>query len=131
MPGRSVPSDAPDTSLSRLSLLDWIGVLVVAGSGAFALIVPAFIAPRFTRLSESLGATDPSLASWVLHGWVPVSLAVLPLALLACALVVPQSVMRRRMLLLLAFALTIVAAGALLFALYGTLFSIAGAASGS
>ncbi len=34
----------------------------------------------FTRLSESLGATDPSLASWVLHGWVPVSLAVLPLA---------------------------------------------------
>jgi hypothetical protein len=126
-----VPSDAPDTSLSRLSLLDWIGVLVVAGSGAFGLLVPALIAPMFTRLSESLGATGSSLASWVLHGWVPVSLAVLPLAVLAWALVVPQTVMRRRMLLLLAFALTVFATGALLFALYGTLFSLAGAASGS
>ncbi|MGZ6133704.1 MAG: hypothetical protein ACXWK9_04560 [Myxococcaceae bacterium] len=125
-----MPSDAPETSLSRLSLLDWIGVLVVAGSGAFGLLVPALIAPMFTRLSESLGATGPSLASWVLHGWVPVSLAVLPLAVLACALVVPQTVTRRRMLLLLAFTLTVFATAALLFALYGTLFSIAGAASG-
>jgi len=125
-----VPPHASDTSLSRLSLLDWIGVLVVAGSGAFGLLVPALVAPMFRRLSESLGATGPSFASWVLQGWVPVSLAVLPLAVLTFALAVPQPLMRRRMLLLLAFALTVLAAAALLFALYGTLFSIAGAAAG-
>lgn len=126
-----MPPDVPDTSLSRLSVLDWIGVLVVAGSGVLGLIVPALIAPMFRRLSESLGATGPSLAAWVLQGWVPVSLAVLPLAVLALALAVPQPLMRRRMLLVLAFALTVVAAGALLVALYGTIFAMAGAAAGS
>jgi hypothetical protein len=85
----------------------------------------------FRRLSESLGATGPSLAAWVLQGWVPVSLAVLPLAVLALALAIPQPLMRRRMLLVLAFALTVVAAGALLVALYGTIFAMAGAAAGS
>ena len=126
-----MPPDVPDTSLSRLSLLDWIGVLVVAGSGVLGLIVPALLAPMFRRLSESLGATGPSLAAWVLRGWVPVSLAMLPLAVLAVALAVPQPLMRRRMLLVLAFALTVVAAGALLVALYGTIFAMAGAAAGS
>ena len=126
-----MPPDVPDTSLSRLSLLDWIGVLVVAGSGVLGLIVPALLAPMFRRLSESLGATGPSLAAWVLRGWVPVSLAMLPLAVLAVALAVPQPLMRRRMLLVLAFALTGVAAGALLVALYGTIFAMAGAAAGS
>ncbi|HSP20012.1 MAG TPA: hypothetical protein VLQ79_10875 [Myxococcaceae bacterium] len=123
-------SKAPDTSLARLSLLDWIGVLVVGGSGAFGLLVPVLIAPMFRRLSDSLGSTGPSLASWVLQGWVPASIAVLPLAVLACALAVPRSVMRRRLLLLLAFALTVFATAVLLFALYGTLFSLAGAAAG-
>jgi hypothetical protein len=126
-----MPPDVPDTSLSRLSLLDWIGVLVVGGSGVLGLIIPALIAPMFRRLSESLGATGPSLAAWVLQGWVPVSLAVLPLAVLALALAIPQPLMRRRMLLVLAFALTVVAAGALLVALYGTIFAMAGAAAGS
>jgi hypothetical protein len=126
-----MPPDVPDTSLSRLSVLDWIGVLVVGGSGVLGLIVPALIAPMFRRLSESLGATGPSPAAWVLQGWVPVSLAVLPLAVLALALAIPQPLMRRRMLLVLAFALTVFAAGALLVALYGTIFAMAGAAAGS
>ena len=126
-----MPPDVPDTSLSRLSVLDWIGVLVVAGSGVLGLIVPALIAPMFRRLSESLGATGPSLAAWVLQGWVPGSLALLPLAVLVLALAIPQPLMRRRMLLVLAFALTVVAAGALLVALYGTIFAMAGAAAGS
>jgi hypothetical protein len=126
-----MPPDVPDTSLSRLSVLDWIGVLLVGGSGVLGLIIPALIAPMFRRLSESLGATGPSLAAWILQGWVPVSLAVLPLAVLALALAIPQPLMRRRMLLVLAFALTVVAAGALLVALYGTIFAMAGAAAGS
>lgn len=126
-----MPSDASETSLTQLSLLDWIGVLVVAGSGGFGLLVPALIAPMFRRLSDSLGATGPSLASWVLHGWAPVVLGLLPLAVLTCALAVPLGVMKRRLLLLLAFALTVIATAVLLFALYGTLFSVAGAAAGS
>lgn len=126
-----MPSDVPDTSLARLSVLDWIGVLVVAGSGAFGVLVPALIAPLFRRLSDSLGSTAPSMSAWVLHGWVPAVLGVLPLAVLTAALAVPLRVTQRRMLLVLAFALTVVATAVLLVALYGTLFSLAGAGADS
>lgn len=123
------PADS-DTSLSRLSVLDWIGVLIVGGSALFALVVPLFIAPIFRRLSESLGATGPSFAASVLQGWVPVLLGFLPLGVVVVALAVPQPLMRRRVLLLIAFALTVLASALLLFALYGTLFSVAGGAAG-
>jgi len=101
---------------------------VVGGSGLFALVIPVLIAPVFRRLSEALGANGPpSFAGAVLQGWVPPTLGALPLVVLIYALAVPQSLGRRRLLLTLAFALTVVASGLLLFALYGTLFSAAGA----
>ncbi len=128
MPAPAPPP--PDASLARLSVLDWIGVLVVGVSGLFGLTVPLVVAPMFRRLSESLGATDTSLASRVLQGWVPLALGLRPLVVLAAALLVPLSLMRRRVLLVLAFALTVVASGVLLFALYGTLFAVAGSAAG-
>ena len=128
MPAPAPPP--PDTSLARLSVLDWIGVLVVGVSGMFGLAVPLVVAPMFRRLSESLGATDASLASTVLQGWVPLALGLLPLVVLAAALLVPLPLMPRRVLLLLAFALTVVAGGVLLLALYGTLFAFAGSAAG-
>ena len=123
------PSDA-DTSLARLTVLDWIGVLVVGASGLFALVVPVLIAPMFRRLSESLGATGPSAASSLLQSWVPAAVGSLPLVVLALALALPHPLMRRRVLILLAFALTVLASALLLFALYGTLFAAAGAAAG-
>jgi len=125
------PAQGPsETSLSRLSVLDWIGVLVVGGSAAFGVLVPLLVAPMFRRLSESLGATGPSFARSVLQGWTPAALGLLPLLLVVWALAVPQRVGRRRALLLLAFAGTVVASGVMLFALYGTLFSLAGEAAG-
>ena len=66
----------------------------------------------------------------MLQGWVPVLLGFLPLGVVVVALAVPQPLMRRRVLLLIAFALTVLASAVLLFALYGTLFSVAGAAAG-
>jgi hypothetical protein len=111
-------------------VLDWIGVVLVAASGLVTLVLPLFVAPMFRRLSESLGATQPSAAGTLLHGWMPFGVGLLPLALVVYALVVPQRVMRRRMVLVLAFALTVLASAVLLFALYGTLFSMAGAAAG-
>lgn len=101
---------------------------MVGATSAFTAVVPLVIAPVFRRLSEALGATGPSLAASVLQGWIPITLGVLPLALVALALAVPQNVLRRRVLLLLAFALTVLATAVLLIALYGTLFAAAGAA---
>ncbi len=126
-----MPTARPeDTSLTRLSVLDWIGVLVVAGSGLLSLGVPLLVVPMYRRLSESLGTTGPSFAGAVLQGWMPAALGLLPLALVAYALAVPQPLMRRRMVLVLAFALTVLASAVLLVALYGTLFQMAGAATG-
>ncbi|HUM11604.1 MAG TPA: hypothetical protein VLT82_11685 [Myxococcaceae bacterium] len=105
-------------------------MLVVGGSGLLSLIVPLLVVPMFRRLSESLGATGPSFAGSVLQGWMPVALGLFPLALLVYALAVPQPLMRRRMVLVLAFALTVLASAVILIALYGTLFNLAGAATG-
>ena len=119
-----------DTSLARLSVLDWIGAALVAVSGLVTLAVPLFVAPMFRRLSESLGAAGPSVGGTVLQGWTPVLVGLGPLALAVYAVAFPQPLMRRRVLLLIAFALTVLASAVLLFALYGTLFSVAGGAAG-
>jgi len=119
-----------DTSLNRLSVLDWIGVLLVAASALVSLVVPIVVAPMFGRLSESLGSPPPSPGRWLLQGWVPVALGVGPLVLVGYALAVRQSIIRRRVLLVLAFALTVLAGVVFLFALCTTLFSIAGAPTG-
>jgi hypothetical protein len=124
------PSAAPDTSLARLSVLDWIGVVIVGGSALLGLAVPLLVAPMFRRLSASLGGTDGSLAARVLQGWTPALLGMLPLVLVLYAVAVPQPLARRRVVLVVAFALTTAVGAVLLFALYGTLFSLAGAAAG-
>jgi hypothetical protein len=111
-------------------VLDWIGVVLVAASGLVTFVLPLIVAPMFRRLSESLGAAAPSTAGTPLQGWTPVAVGLIPLALVLYALVVRQRVMRRRMILVLAFALTVLASALLLVALYGTLFSMAGAAAG-
>ena len=118
-----------DTSLSRLSVLDWIGVVVVASSGLLSLAIPLAVGPAFRRLSDSLGAT-PAPAGLLLQGWIPLVVGLSPLGLMAFALVVPQPLGRRRLVLVLAFALTVLAGALFLFALYGTLFSVAGAPTG-
>jgi hypothetical protein len=118
-----------DTSLTRLSLLDWIGVVLVASSGVLSLVVPLTLAPMFRRLSESLGA-PPGTGVGLLQGWIPVVLGVAPLVLVAWALGVRQSLLRRRLILVVAFALTVLAGAVSLFALYGALFSMAAAPTG-
>ena len=104
--------------------------MLVAASGLVTLVLPLVVAPMFRRLSESLGAAAPSTAGSLLQGWMPVVVGLVPLALVVYALVIPQRLMRRRLILVLAFALTVLASALLLFALYGTLFSMAGAAAG-
>jgi hypothetical protein len=104
--------------------------MLVAASGLVTLVLPLFVAPMFRRLSESLGPAAPSTAGTLLQGWTPVAVGLVPLALVVYALVVPQRLMRRRLILVLAFALTVLASALLLFALYSTLFSMAGAAAG-
>jgi len=99
--------------------------VVVASSGLLSLIVPLVVAPMFRRLSESVGAPPPG--AWLLQGWVPLALGLSPLALVAWALGVRQPLVRRRLILVLAFALTVLAGAISLFALYGALFSMAGA----
>jgi len=115
-----------DTSLGRLSVLDWIGVVLVASSGLLSLVVPFTLGPIFRHLSESLGA-PPGSSPGLLQGWLPVTLGVAPLALVVWALGVRQSLGRRRLLLVVAFALTVLAGAVSLVAVYGALFRMAGA----
>ncbi len=94
------------------------------------MVVPIVVGPMFGRLSESLGSTPPAPGRWLLQGWIPLALGVGPLVLVGYALAVRQSIVRRRVVLVLAFALTVLAGVVLLFALYATLFSMAGAPTG-
>jgi hypothetical protein len=103
-------------------------VVVVASSGLLSLAIPLAVGPAFRRLSDSLGATPPPAG--LLQGWIPLVVGLSPLGLMALALVVPQPLGRRRLMLVLAFALTVLAGALFLFALYGTLFSMAGAPTG-
>lgn len=124
------PTASPDdTSLGRLSVLDWIGVVLVASSGLLSLVVPLTLAPMFRRLTESLGA-PPGTSVGLLQGWMPVALGVAPLVLVVWALAVRQTIARRRLLLVVAFALTVLAGAVSLIALYGALFSMAAAPTG-
>lgn len=84
----------------------------------------------FQRLSDSLGAPPPSAARWLLQGWIPLAIGLGPLVLVAYAVGIRQSIARRRVVLVLAFALTVLAGAVFLFALYGTLFGMAGAPTG-
>ena len=115
-------------SLSRFTLFDWIGVLLVSASGLFGLAFPLVVAPVFRRMGEQIGATPTGLGAVLLGGWVPVLLGVLPLGLLVVALAVRQGVGRRRLLLVLAFALTVVEAVVLLIGMYGLMFTVIDAA---
>jgi hypothetical protein len=100
----------------------------VAVSGLVSLALPLAIAPMFRRLSESLGAGASGGFGRLLQGWPPLALGLAPLALVVYALAVRQPVGRRRLMLVLAFMLTVLAGGMFLVALYATLFSMAGAA---
>jgi len=115
-------------SLSRFTVFDWIGVLLVSASGLFGLAFPLIVAPVFRRMVEEIRATPSGLGAVLLGGWVPVFLGLVPLALLAVALAVRQSVGRRRLLLVFAFTLTVVEAVVLLIGMYGLMFTVIDAA---
>jgi hypothetical protein len=126
-PNNQVRDAANDgKALARLSLLDWIGVLMVGASGVGGLLFPLFVAPIFRRLSDALGGPTPSGAASFLQGWTPALLGLLPVALVVYALAVPQSLGRRRLVLVLAFALTIVESVVLLWGTYSALFNAMG-----
>ena len=113
-------------ALDRLSVLDWIGVMLVGFSGLGGLLFPLFVAPMFRRLSEALGAPAPSGVAALLQGWTPALLGLLPVMLVVYALAVPQTLGRRRLALLVAFALTIVESVVFLVGTYSALFSAMG-----
>lgn len=101
-------------------------MVVVAGSGLLSLTIPLTVGPMFRRLSDSLGPTAPP-PGMLLQGWIPLALGLSPLGLVGYALAVPQPIGRRRLVLVLAFALTVLAGAVFLFAIYGALFRMAGA----
>jgi hypothetical protein len=129
----SVAPAAPDsTSLTRLTVLDWVGILLVTASGAFGLAFPLLVAPVFRRMTEQLHATPSALGGVLLGGWLPLLLGALPLGLVGLAVGMPQTLGRRRVLLVLAFALTVLEAAVLLAGMYGLMFTVIDAAgSGS
>jgi hypothetical protein len=120
------PAANESSSVGQLTVLDWIGAFLVGVSGLFGLAFPFFVSPVFRRLTDSLGAAPPTGILGLLQGWGPALAGLLPLAMVAYALIAPQSLARRRVLLLLAFALTVVESVVLLVSTYATLFRAMG-----
>jgi hypothetical protein len=112
------------TSLARMTVFDWVGVLLVASSGLFGLAFPLFVAPVFRKMTEQMGASPIGLGAVLLGGWLPVLVGAFPLALVVLALGVRQGLGRRRLLLGLAFLLTVVEALVLLIGMYGLYFTV-------
>lgn len=116
------------TSLSQLTVLDWVGVLLVTASGLFGAAFPLLVAPTFQRMTTQIGAAPGSLGGLLLGGWAPMLLGGVPLAVIVIALGLRQSLARRRVLLVLAFALTVMEAAVLLIGMYGLMFTVIDAA---
>jgi hypothetical protein len=117
--------DGDDRSLAQLSLMDWIGVVVVVASGLGGVLFPVLVWPIVRQMSEALG-TPPSTGASLLRGWAPAIFGLPPLLLVGYALLVPQRLARRRIALVVAFVLTIVESAAFLIAMYATLFTAMG-----
>jgi hypothetical protein len=120
------PAAKESSSLGQLTVLDWIGAFLVGVSGLFGLAFPLFIGPVFRRLADSMGVAQPTGFFALVQGWAPAFFGLLPLTMVAYAVFVPQSLGRRRLVLLAAFALTVLESVVLLVSVYASLFNAMG-----
>lgn len=113
---------------SELTVLDWIGVIMTAGTVVALIVLPRVAAPWFEIMYRDLGGEMPALTRFVLSAWGGPVLSIIPAALLFVGLVLQKDapIAQRRLLLVLAFVATVIGSALYLFGLYLPIFTIAG-----
>ncbi len=91
------------------------------------LVLPRVAAPHFEQMFRELGGEMPALTRFVLSFWGAPVLSIIPLGCMSTALFFRRSapIGERRILLVVAFGLTVVGSAIYLLGLYLPIFTIA------
>jgi len=118
------PAAAAPPDVRPLTRLDQIGAWAAAIPATSLLAIPISVAPTFERMFVDMGAPLPILTQWVLAGWFPVGLAVVPGLLLGFALLAPGRLThtQRRLAIAASFVVGVLGIAACLMGLYLPIF---------
>jgi hypothetical protein len=115
--------------LAELTILDWIGLVVVVPAVVFLLAAPLVVTPGFAEMFASFGSDSslPAITRLVMSWWLPPVLAVVPVALVLAAITGRRSLGTRRLLGVVAFLCGAAGAALYLVGMYAPVYAIAGA----
>lgn len=118
----------PENPLSELTALDWIAVVGVGCGALFCFLFPFLIAPTFTKMFLDFGnaAELPNITQLGMTTWFPLMLGLNPASVVFHALSGKHTLGRRRLLIVAAFVLALIACGICLVAMYAPIFALAG-----
>ena len=105
---------------------DWIGVILVGLCVLFCFQFPLVMGPAYARMFTDFGSALPPLTELGLTTWFPLMLGLNPASIAFYAVAGPHPMGRRRLLIVVAFGMGLVAVGVLIAAMYQPIFSIAG-----
>ncbi len=116
----------PENPLQHLTALDWIAVAGVGAGALFCFQFPFLIAPRFAKMFADFGGPLPDLTQLGMTIWFPLLLGLNPASVAIHALSGKHSLGKRRLLIVAAFLMALVASGLCLAAMYMPIFALAG-----
>lgn len=117
----------PRDPIAELTVLDWVGVVLVGLGCLFCALFPFLVAPAFARMFAELKSAElPDITQLGLTVWFPLMLGLNPASIVFYALSGRLTLGRRRLFLVLAFLLSMAASGVLLYAMYAPIFQLAG-----
>ena len=114
--------------MKELTALDWIAVVLVGVGALFCIGFPFLIAPAFAAMFADFGTREalPQLTRLGLTIWFPLMLGLNPASIAFYALSGHHTLGRRRLLIVVAFVLSLLASGLCLAAMYAPVFALAG-----
>lgn len=115
-----------DNPLEELTALDWIAVVGVCAAALFCFQFPFLTAPHFAKMFADFGGELPDLTQLAMTTWFPLMLGLNPASIVFHALSGKHTLGRRRLLIVVAFVVGLIACGVCLVAMYAPVFAIAG-----
>ena len=116
----------PENPLKELTALDWIAVLLVCAGALFCFLFPFLIAPRFAKMFADFGGELPNITQLGMTVWFPLMLGLNPASIVFHALSGKHTLTKRRLLIVGAFVMAMVACGVCLISVYAPIFALAG-----
>jgi hypothetical protein len=109
----------------ELTELDWLSAAIASLGAMFCCLVALYIGPRFQKMFADFGSELPALTRLALMPWFPLLLGLIPVLMIALALVGKTSLGVRRGLIVGALFLSLSASGLCLYGIYGPIFVVA------